>query len=192
MSSQLNASFSGSGATDVQLSDLGEMLSLFIQDAGYNDLSNPAAIDEALGEINRLLEDGFKYEADKGLLYNALHNALGNIRQNVKTVLNTDNESISIKTSDLEGFKTGFVQLSEAALQFGGHSNKEILPNELREYFSNNADGHGPDDEKYKATMLRDLVKNTIPAFFDKYPVNELNDEQLDFFASPTPAQTLM
>lgn len=192
MTLQLGASFSGSGSTEVKLQDLGEMLSLFIQDAGYNDIASPAAIDSALSEINRLLEDGFKFESDKGLLYNALHSALGNIQQNVKTVLNTDSESIAIKVSDLEGFKTGFVQLSEAALQFGGHSNKEILPTELREFFSNNADGHGPDDEKYKATMLRDLVKSTIPAFFDKYPVNELNDDQLDFFASPAPTQRLM
>lgn len=189
--SNLGSKFNRSDLITVELEDVGQMVSLFIQDNGHNDVSNPQSISDALTEMTRLLEDGFKKEPDKGQLYYALHHALNNMNASIKSAIGSDVAEVELSKHDLELFNISYVQLSEAALQYGGHEEKEKLHPELRQYFSNNAEGHGPEDGKYKAALLRDVVRNGAPRFFEKYPVREVTHEELEFYDAPAPAQRL-
>lgn len=189
--SKLSSGFNQSDTKIIQLKDLGDMLALIIQDAGQIDLESPKNISNALAETISLLEDGFKHETDKGQLYYALHHSLNNLKSAVSAVANDNAGNVKIKTHDLELFKTSYVQLGEAALQYGGHEEINKLHPELRQYFSNNAEGHGPDDKKYKAALLRDIVRNTAPKFVESYSIKDVSDDVLEFYDAPAPAQRL-
>lgn len=173
---------------EIPLQDIGEILSLFIQDSGRNNIAAPDAIIHALEDVKELLEDGFKKESYKGQLYYALHHSMVSIIKNIREC-DEDADTVQINFTDLALLKTSYCQLGEAALQYSG--SKNILPG-LRYLFSNNGYGHGPDAKKYKGQMLHDMVNNSLPAFFKKYPVAEVSDDTLEFYDAPAPKQRLM
>ncbi len=163
----------------IPLRDLGEMVSVFIQDAGRNNIEDPGAITEAFDGITALLNDGFKKETYKGQLFYALHHALRDIRDAVASC-GEDQTEIQLNTHSLALLNTSYIQLGEAALQYGGSKN---IPSQLRWAFSNNGHGHGPDGQKYKANLLREMVNESIPAFFEKHKAGFLSDQALEFYA---------
>lgn len=175
---------------DISLEHLGEMVSPFIYDAKRNDITNPEWIAEALSEVRRLLVEGFKKESYKGQLYYALHSSLTHMIDVVSREIGNDEaDMVSLSSRELSGFKVSYIQLSEAAIQFGG--SPHILPG-LRHAFSNFGRGHGPAEEKYKANLLREMENKTVPPFLAQYPVGELSDDALLFYAPPTPGQRVM
>lgn len=175
--------------TEIQLKDLGEMVAPFIYDAGRNNIEAPDAIADALDEVINLLEDGFKKEQRKGQLYYALHHALKTTAQAVRGCDHDNDISVNINTNTLALMNTSYCQLGEAAIQYGG--SKTILPS-MRWLFSNDGQGHGPQDRKYKSQLLNEMVNKTMPTFFKTYAVGDVTHEALEFYDSPAPGQRLM
>jgi hypothetical protein len=175
--------------TTVILKDLGELLAPIIYDARQNNTEAPKTISNALDEVRDLLSEGFKHESHKGQLYYALYNALTIISEKVKACDQDIATEIKLENNVLSLLKTSYCQLGEAAIQYGG--SKNINPS-LRWLFSNNGDGHGPKDKKYKSQLLNEIVNNTALVFFKKYAVELMSDEALEFYDAPTPQQRLM
>lgn len=165
------------------------MVAPFIFDARRNNIEDPGAIADAFDEIKDLLVEGFKHENYKGQLYYALHSALTSISQSVKSCDQETDTQITFDSDVLGLFKTSYCQLGEAAIQYGG--SKSILPS-LKWLFSNNGEGHGPKDKKYKSQLLREVATNTASEFFKKYPVSGVSDEALEFYDVPSPGQKIM
>lgn len=166
---------------NVDISDLASSVDLFIQDAMLDPKENKS-VALAFDNVKNLLENAFQFEPDKGQLYYALYNSLDKICDALDK-LTDDQEAVSLKEYDLRTFFTSYIQLKEAALEYGG--SPDIHPF-LREAFNHDGHGHAPENEKYKAQLLRDMADTKLPAFFEKYPVSEISHEELEFFDAPS------
>ncbi|MFN3701758.1 MAG: hypothetical protein ACK4VI_09620 [Alphaproteobacteria bacterium] len=162
----------------VQIADIAAMTAPFQNEVVRANSDRQDAINR-LSVVRSLLTDGFKFESQKGQLYYALDYSIGEMITRLKAA-NDEQRDITLSKYVLETFKTSHIQLSEAALLYGGA--KDILP-QLRWAFPNDGYGHADKAQKYKGDLLRQMVRVAVPIFYSKYDdIGELTHEQLEFF----------
>ena len=139
---------------------------------------NSKYLSSALSELLFWIEDGFKYEDDKGTMYWSLVKSLDSLIDTVKSSPDTD-DHIMVPSKVFEIMKYCYAQIGEAALQVGG-----VSPEKRNIFLPNFGFGHAPEEDKHMGDLLRN-VRDEMTLFFEKYGIEEAADHEVDYLGKP-------